>query len=162
MTTTISTSYFSGVTAVVGVHLLLLDSQLWPWLFFCVTHFIRITERRLLPILLYSSGFNDFDRSRRFVICRFHHITEWQFRSVPFFHAIHWSLSFYSIVAVLLLVRSLKVCISITMTTQLFCRERLPTRILFSSLSPSFCFCSSACMIDFCSFAWLLFCGFEA
>jgi len=101
----------SGVTAVIVVHLLLPDSQPWPWLFFCVTHFIRITERRLLPILLYSSGFNDFDRSRRFVICRFHHITEWQFRSVPFFHAIHWSLSFYRIVALLLLVRSLKVCI---------------------------------------------------
>jgi len=159
MTATINTLNFSCVTAVIGVHLLLLDSQPWPWLFFCVTHFIRITERRLLPILLYSSSFNDFDRSRRFVICRFHHITEWQFRSVPFFHAIHGSLSFYSIVAVL--VRSLEFCISITMTTQLFCRERLPTRILSSSLSPSFVFVYrhvwliSAILLDCC-------CGFEA
>jgi len=112
MTATINTLNFSDVTALIGLHLLLLDSQPWLWLFFCVTHFIRITERRLLPILLYSSGFNDFDRSRRFVICRFHHITEWQFRSVPFFHAIHWSLSFYSIVAVLLLVRSLSLHIN--------------------------------------------------
>jgi len=155
MTATINTLNFSGVTAIICVHLLLLDSQPWPWLFFCVTHFIRITERRLLPILLYSSGFNDFDRSRRFVICRFHHITEWQFRSVPFFHAIHGSLSFYSIVAVLPLV--LPLAYQSQWQRSFFCRERLPTRILSSSLSPS-CFCLSACVIDFCSFAGLLFC----
>jgi len=160
MTATINTLNFSGVTAIICVHLLLLDSQPWPWLFFCVTHFIRITERRLLPILLYSSGFNDFDRSRRFVICRFHHITEWQFRSVPFFHAIHWSLSFYSIVAVLLLVRSLKICILITMTTQLFRRERVHVYFILQFVA-IFCFCLLACMIDFCSFAGLVFCGFE-